>query len=528
MTVSSETNQVTYQANGSTTQWSFPFAYVDASTIFVTLTDSEGTSTVISPAFYNVILNPPIGPNPTGAGGIVVYPNSGPPLPLGNAVTISRELEAIQPVSLTNQSIIYPPVIEKEFDYLTMLRQQGVAEASRAFRVGLQDPIPRIVPSVAQRRQQGAFFDANGDLVPGQAPGGAVFISAAMQPVVGAGTLAAARTLMGLGNIATKNIGFGLQDDLAGNVRVNVGIRKISTSQSPLPSLHNSVDVTTGNLTYTLGPANTYFNGFGFYLDSISGRVTIQPIATDSIQGLAAGVSWTIPAGTYVYLQTDGVDTWYLRYYKTLLPTGTTLSGGAGNYVPPLGCFRVRVQMCGGGGGGGNGSGAAGNGGVGGTTSFGGWQALGGNGGAGSQGASAGFAGIGGGPGGANGVGSLILRTAGGDGTCGTPWITPAAPDMLLSGLGGASYFGGGGTNTFNSNTAFGSRVPGAGGGGGPNSGAQNGTGGGGGAGEYVSFWRNIMGVASLPYSVGAAGSASAAGPGTVGVILVEEFYGGP
>lgn len=527
MTVSSETNQVTYQANGSTTQWSFPFAYVDASTIFVTLTDSEGTSTVISPAFYNVILNPPIGPNPTGAGGIVVYPNSGPPLPLGNTITISRELEAIQPVSLTNQSIIYPPVIEREFDYLTMLRQQGVAEASRAFRVGLQDPIPRIVPSVEQRRQQGAFFDANGDLVPGMTPGGAVFISAAMQPVVGAGTLAAARTLMGLGNISTKNIGLGLQDDLAGNVRVNVGLRKISASQSPLPNLHNTVDVTTGNLTYTLAAANTYFNGYGFYLNSISGRVTVQPITTDAIQGLAAGVSWTIPAGTYVYLQTDGVATWYLRYYKAPAPTSTTFTGSSGFYVPPLGVFRVRGQMCGGGAGGGAGDGAAHNGGDGSPTSFGGWVANGGSAGQGSSGAGAGFSGAGG-FGGANGTGSLILRSAGGDGTTGTPWITPVSPDMLVSGIGGASYFGGGSSNTFDSNSAIGSRVPGAGGGGGPNGGAQNGTGGGGGAGEYVSFWRNMMGVTSIPYVVGAAGGASGAGSGTGGVIIVEEFYGGP
>jgi len=29
-------------------------------------------------------------------------------------------------------------------------------------------------------------------------------------------------------------------------------------------------------------------------------ELPFKPIATDAIQGLAAGVSWTIPAGTYV------------------------------------------------------------------------------------------------------------------------------------------------------------------------------------------------------------------------------------
>jgi len=55
------------------------------------------------------------------------------------------------------------------------------------------------------------------------------------------------------------------------------------------------------------------------------------------------------------------------------VPTSTTLTGSSGFYVPPLGVFRIRVQMVGGGAAGGAGDGAAHNGGDGSPTSFGGF-----------------------------------------------------------------------------------------------------------------------------------------------------------
>ena len=198
MTVNTIESLITYQGNGSTTAWTFPFSYVDADTIFVSVTDSLGTVTQIPTTQYSIVLNPPIDPNPTGIGGVVNYPLTGSPLAVGSFITISRELEAVQQVSLSNQSIIYPPMVEREFDYLTMLRQQGVDTTLRAFRVGAQDPVPKLVPPVALRKNQWAFFDPNGDLIGASVPDGNVPISAAMQPVVGAGTTALARDLMGV------------------------------------------------------------------------------------------------------------------------------------------------------------------------------------------------------------------------------------------------------------------------------------------------------------------------------------------
>ena len=203
MTVNTTSNKITLQADGSTTQWNFPFPGWSTSSIIVFIVDNLGNQIQLNPNQFSVTLNPPVQPNPTSIGGFVTYPLVGSPLGVGEQLIIVRQLSPIQPVSLSNQSVIYPPVIEQEFDYLTMLDQGGGDVLSRAFTANPIDPTPAPTVPVAQRAQQWAFFDSNGNLTPAQAPGGAVAISAAMQPVVGAATLPLARQLMGIDAPAT-------------------------------------------------------------------------------------------------------------------------------------------------------------------------------------------------------------------------------------------------------------------------------------------------------------------------------------
>lgn len=196
MTVNNADSTITYLANGSTTQWTFSFPAVDAAFIEVFLTDAEGGQIQLAPSQYQVILDPTIGSNPTSQGGKVIYPIIGSPLANGNSLTIVRNLPVEQNVSLSNQSIIYPPVIEEEFDYLTLLTRVGSEGISRAFKVGFSDPIPALVPPVAERANHQAFFDSQGNLTPGEVPSGGVFVSAAMIPVVQAANIPLARTLL--------------------------------------------------------------------------------------------------------------------------------------------------------------------------------------------------------------------------------------------------------------------------------------------------------------------------------------------
>jgi hypothetical protein len=198
MTVNSISDRITYLADGATTQFSFSFSIPSAEAISVQITDPTGVTSELSTGLYNLVINAPSPPNPTPIGGMVIYPLVGPPLAVGNQLTIIRILADVQQTSFSNQGIMYPTAVEQALDYLTMLRQDITGDLSRAFRVGPGDPPPAVVPSVAVRANQAAFFDSAGNLAPGLPPSGGVFISAAMQPVVTATTIPLAQEAMGI------------------------------------------------------------------------------------------------------------------------------------------------------------------------------------------------------------------------------------------------------------------------------------------------------------------------------------------
>jgi len=197
VTVSAQLNKITYNGDGATTQWTFSFPGHDPSAILVYITDSQGNVTLQSTLAYSVTLNPAVQPNPTSIGGFVTL--FGSPLAVGNKLTIRRLLPIIQGTSISNQSIVYPPIVETDDDYLTMVDQQLQEQISRSIMVNVSDPNPAPLPPIALRANQQAFWDANGNLTGGQFAGAGVVISAAMQPVVSAATLTAAQIAMGLG-----------------------------------------------------------------------------------------------------------------------------------------------------------------------------------------------------------------------------------------------------------------------------------------------------------------------------------------
>jgi hypothetical protein len=128
MTVTTTNFKIVYNGNGADTVFPFSFACPDAKSLLVTIKDtsSGGTLVLVNGTSYTVALNPPVGSNPTPVGGTVTYPLSGGQiLPVGFQISIVRSLSFTQNTSLANQSIIYPAVVEKALDYLTMLVQQG-------------------------------------------------------------------------------------------------------------------------------------------------------------------------------------------------------------------------------------------------------------------------------------------------------------------------------------------------------------------------------------------------------------------
>ena len=122
MTISTESNTITYVGNGSTTVWSFSFPPGPDPDIHVYI--RSGGARVEITSNFQVNVAPPIDPNPTSASGSVVYPVTGAPLPVGDEITITRVVPVIQRTSFVNQGTIYPAVIESNFDYVVMAIQQ--------------------------------------------------------------------------------------------------------------------------------------------------------------------------------------------------------------------------------------------------------------------------------------------------------------------------------------------------------------------------------------------------------------------
>src|SRR5262245_532288 len=197
MTINNVNPIITYEGNGSTVNWVFGFSVPDASVVQVFLTDADGVIRQLNPFEYSVALSPLVGTNPTPPGGTVTL-SAGFILPAGEFITIIRDVPPVQNVSLTNQSIIYPPVIEREFDYLTMLAQQGGLGDERAIKVPIGDPLRADLPLQAARRNQTAVFNDNGDFIAGSPLANTIIVSTAMQLVVQAVTTTEAVALLGV------------------------------------------------------------------------------------------------------------------------------------------------------------------------------------------------------------------------------------------------------------------------------------------------------------------------------------------
>jgi hypothetical protein len=159
MTVSTTAVKITYLGNGSTTAWSFSFPAGPDPDIHVQVTVGGITSIITTNLQINV--NPPIAPNPTSIGGNVVYPVTGTPLAVGDKITIFRDVPVIQSVSIANQSVIYPPVIERALDYLTMAVQEIEDIVSRAVLLPIDETGPLIFPPCPERANKFLGFDEN-------------------------------------------------------------------------------------------------------------------------------------------------------------------------------------------------------------------------------------------------------------------------------------------------------------------------------------------------------------------------------
>ena len=314
MTITSSTNQATFQGTGAQTVFNFGFIWGDPSYMTVT-TVVSGVTTVLTPSQFTLSLNPAVPGSIWGVGGSVTYPLVGSPLAVGSTITIARQVPYLQTVSLSNQGSQTPQSMEEGMDLLEMQLQQDQTFDSYGFSAPTTDPTaPLPVPPASVRANQMAVFDGNGNLTSGTLPASGT-ISTAMQPVVNAATVALGRTALGLGALALENFGSGLGDDGSGNARVNQTITVGGSNESVTSAFAWTLRVANTAVTYAFPAGSTLWNGFTLQIAATNGGVTLTINGADSFLGQGAGTSYSVPSGYVATVSCDGATnaTWYVR-----------------------------------------------------------------------------------------------------------------------------------------------------------------------------------------------------------------------
>jgi hypothetical protein len=324
MTVSSQTNKVVIAGNGVTTVFSYNFQINNAADAQVIYTDSTGVSTTLSSTLYSISgLTSP-------TGGTVTYPLVGSPIATGTSLTITRQLTLTQPTSIANQGAFYPTAVESAIDRAVMEIQQVSEQIGRTLTAPITDATAMTsLPSATARANKALVFDASGNPTAGVLPASGV-ISSAMAPVVSAASLGAGRTAFGLGGLAVEGIGKGLQDDGAGNARVNFITEAKVANYLVTSADHLERYIVTGPITFTLPATSTLWNGFELMVDVYGGSLNLTPNAADSVETNATGVGTYIPNGGKAYIGTNGAGTWYVRRART-----TQSAVVPGGYITP-------------------------------------------------------------------------------------------------------------------------------------------------------------------------------------------------
>lgn len=157
MTVTTTATITVGQGNGATNTFNYDFLIPSTSAVAVSFTDADGITTSLSSTQYAIS---GIG---NATGGSVVYPLVGSPIPVGSYITITRNLQLLQLVSISNQGAFYPRVVEAALDYLMMAIQQVNERITT---------IPIIPQPITMRQMKQALVNINqlytiANLIPG-------------------------------------------------------------------------------------------------------------------------------------------------------------------------------------------------------------------------------------------------------------------------------------------------------------------------------------------------------------------------
>lgn len=133
MSISSSTRKAgPFACNGSTVAFPFAFKVFTTADVRVVLADSNGVESDLALGTnYTVALNADQDANP---GGTVTTTAT---YATGYKITLTSQVQNLQPVTLTNQGGFYPKVINDALDRLTIMAQQLAEQVGRAVKTSI-------------------------------------------------------------------------------------------------------------------------------------------------------------------------------------------------------------------------------------------------------------------------------------------------------------------------------------------------------------------------------------------------------
>lgn len=157
MTISTTDSRISYNGNGVTTVFSFPYRFLANGDLVVVEVAADGTETVKTITTHYTITG--AGDDAGGSVTMLVAPAS------GTRLVIYRDTEVVQETDYTSGDAFPAESHERALDRLTMILQEktpGAAGATRAIQIPIGDPgdVNTVLPPSIARLDKFLVFDA--------------------------------------------------------------------------------------------------------------------------------------------------------------------------------------------------------------------------------------------------------------------------------------------------------------------------------------------------------------------------------